>query len=334
MEFVLAGPQTARRQHIASRQILAAARSSGPPRERSAPDLGQAAMSSPKTSCGWWHRHLAALSGSGKRRRRHPVRATGLAACRRLGKRRAAIHACCRAAVHHRQAEAAPRRAVVRARVGWHGSQLAVDGALVSPRKRAGEPHPRADVEPGHSATATARRKRHGTYPELLRQCRLVGATEESASTSLRRGMSPSLLWVAWRGRESRLAPCGDHLAACPRSGVLRARGGPATRMCDACPRIDSRRNARSSPDSCQAFPPAGAALATAKRVKERPYPELCRSSRCRLTVGGRWSAQAASRKKTIGIKRTTSMRLSSTTGTSMFMSAAACVGGERQGQA
>ena len=32
--------------------------------------------------------------------------------------------------------------------------------------RRAGEPHPRADVEPGSSVAATARRKRHDTYPE------------------------------------------------------------------------------------------------------------------------------------------------------------------------
>ena len=43
----------------------------------------------------------------------------------------------------------------------------------------------------------------------------------------------------------------------------------------------------------------AGAALLTARRAKERTYPELCRSNRCRLTVialeiGGRWSAEAA----------------------------------------
>ena len=42
-----------------------------------------------------------------------------------------------------------------------------------------------------------------------------------------------------------------------------------------------------------------GAALLAARRAKERTYPELCRSSRCRLTVlaievGGRWSAEAA----------------------------------------
>ena len=29
----------------------------------------------------------------------------------------------------------------------------------------------------------------------------------------------------------------------------------------------------------------AGAALLTARRAKERTYPELCRSNRCRLTV-------------------------------------------------
>ena len=31
----------------------------------------------------------------------------------------------------------------------WHGSQLALDGTIVSPLTRLGEAHPRADVEPG-----------------------------------------------------------------------------------------------------------------------------------------------------------------------------------------
>ena len=43
----------------------------------------------------------------------------------------------------------------------------------------------------------------------------------------------------------------------------------------------------------------AGAALAEARRSKERSYPEFGRASRCRLVVlgievGGRWSAEAA----------------------------------------
>ena len=42
----------------------------------------------------------------------------------------------------------------------------------------------------------------------------------------------------------------------------------------------------------------AGAALRHARRAKERTYPELCNSGRCRLVVlgietGGRWSAEA-----------------------------------------
>ena len=41
----------------ASRHTLAAARSSGPPRERNTPERGQAATWSPKASCGWPHRH-------------------------------------------------------------------------------------------------------------------------------------------------------------------------------------------------------------------------------------------------------------------------------------
>ena len=58
----------------------------------------------------------------------------------------------------------------------WHGAQLALDATLVSLLTRVGEPHPRADVEPGHCIAAAARRKRQGTYPELqrARRCRLV----------------------------------------------------------------------------------------------------------------------------------------------------------------
>ena len=46
----------------ASRHTLAAARSSGLPRERNTRERGQAARWSPKASCrGWPHRHLAAV---------------------------------------------------------------------------------------------------------------------------------------------------------------------------------------------------------------------------------------------------------------------------------
>ena len=60
----------------------------------------------------------------------------------------------------------------------WHGSQLALDGTIVSPLTRLGEAHPRADVEPGCAVNAAARRKRHQTYPELAharRRCRHRG---------------------------------------------------------------------------------------------------------------------------------------------------------------
>ena len=58
----------------------------------------------------------------------------------------------------------------------WHSAQLGLDATLVSPLTRAGEPHPPADVEPGHCVAAAARRNRQGTYPELqrARRCRLV----------------------------------------------------------------------------------------------------------------------------------------------------------------
>ena len=57
-----------------------------------------------------------------------------------------------------------------------HGSQLALDATMVSPVTRTGEPHPRADTQPGWAANNAARRKRRDTYPELTRarRCRLV----------------------------------------------------------------------------------------------------------------------------------------------------------------
>ena len=137
----------------------------------------------------------------------------------------------------------------------------------------------------------------------------------------------------------------GDHLAACPRSGVLRARGGPleraAARVCREAgatvalnvrlrdlnvdvARQDERRievianglalwggsqlavdTTLVSPLTSSGAPrraagrTAGAALAFARKAKERTYPELRQSARCKLVVlalelGGRWSAEAA----------------------------------------
>eukprot|EP00439_Symbiodinium_sp_Y106_P022490 s283_g2.t1 len=140
----------------------------------------------------------------------------------------------------------------------------------------------------------------------------------------------------------------GDHLAACPRSGVLRARGGPleraAARICreagatDATvalnvrfrdlnvdvARQDERRievianglalcgGSQLAVDTTLASPltsagaprraagrDAGAALALARKTRERTYPELRQSARCKLVVlalelGGRWSTEAA----------------------------------------
>ena len=138
----------------------------------------------------------------------------------------------------------------------------------------------------------------------------------------------------------------GDHVAACPRSGTLRQRGGPleraAARVCREAgaavatnvlvrdlnlqaARQDERRievianglllwggsqlavdTTLVSPRTSAGAPrrrsgaTAGAALADARRSKERTYPEFGRASRCRLVVlgievGGRWSAEAAS---------------------------------------
>ena len=137
----------------------------------------------------------------------------------------------------------------------------------------------------------------------------------------------------------------GDHLAACPRSGVLRARSGPleraAARICREAgatvalnvrlrdlnvdvARQDERRievianglalwgGAQLAVDTTLVSPltsagaprrsagrTAGAALALARKAKERTYPELRQSARCKLVVlalelGGRWSTEAA----------------------------------------
>ena len=58
----------------------------------------------------------------------------------------------------------------------WHGSQLALDATTVSPVTRSGEPHPRADTQPGWAANNATWRKRRDTYPELTRarRCCLV----------------------------------------------------------------------------------------------------------------------------------------------------------------
>ena len=137
----------------------------------------------------------------------------------------------------------------------------------------------------------------------------------------------------------------GDHLAACPRSGLLRSRSSPleraAARACREAgatvvsnallrdlnlhpDRQDDRRievianglplwgGAQLAVDTTlvSALDSAGeprryqrrtqgAALRQARRAKERTYPELLRSPRCRLVVlavevAGRWSPEAA----------------------------------------
>ena len=48
---------------------------------------------------------------------------------------------------------------------------MAVDATLVSPIRRNGQPHPRADEADGRRL-ATARRKKEDKYAELLRSCR------------------------------------------------------------------------------------------------------------------------------------------------------------------
>ena len=160
----------------------------------------------------------------------------------------------------------------------------------------------------------------------------------------LRRLRPPLPLTAAYCRCRRRQDALGDHLAACPRSGVLRARGAPleraAARVCReagasvatnvlvrdlnvAPSRQDDRRievianglplwggvqvavdTTLVSPLTATGEPrrearrTAGAALRHARRAKERTYPELCNSGRCRLVVlgietGGRWSAEA-----------------------------------------
>ena len=57
----------------------------------------------------------------------------------------------------------------------WQGAQIAVDATVVSPVRRDGQPHPRADQQPG-LALAQAVDRKGRTYPELrqARRCRLV----------------------------------------------------------------------------------------------------------------------------------------------------------------
>ena len=160
----------------------------------------------------------------------------------------------------------------------------------------------------------------------------------------LRRLRLPLPLTAAFHRCRHRQDEFGDHLAACPRSGVLRARGAPleraAARVCreagatvatnvlvrdlNVAPcRQDDRRievianglplwggvqvavdTTLVSPLTAAGEPrresrrTAGAALRHARRAKERTYPELCNSGRCRLVVlgietGGRWSPEA-----------------------------------------
>ena len=69
--------------------------------------------------------------------------------------------------------------------------------------------------------------------------------------------------------------PCGDHLAACPRCGVLRARGGPSSGLLHVCAK---KLGQLSSLSMCSSgtYPrraggrTVGAALLTATRTKER----------------------------------------------------------------
>ena len=57
----------------------------------------------------------------------------------------------------------------------WQGSQQAVDATIINPLTRTGAPQPGADAHPGRALDGAARRKRHHTYPELVRarRCRL-----------------------------------------------------------------------------------------------------------------------------------------------------------------
>ena len=57
----------------------------------------------------------------------------------------------------------------------WQGSQQAVDATIINPLTRTGAPQPGADAHPGTALDGAARRKRHHTYPKLVRarRCRL-----------------------------------------------------------------------------------------------------------------------------------------------------------------
>ena len=58
----------------------------------------------------------------------------------------------------------------------WHGAQVAIDAAMVSPLGRDGQPRGSSARQAGAVLEQAARRKRETTYPELLtaRRCRLV----------------------------------------------------------------------------------------------------------------------------------------------------------------
>ena len=111
------------------------------------------------------------------------------------------------------------------------------------------------------------------------------------AVSQARSGMRRSATRYTWRASASRSASGGsapshssalsngsaDHVAACPRSGVLRARGGPLARA--------AARVCREAGATVQQH--VLVRVQAARRAKERTYPELVSSRRCHLTVLG-----------------------------------------------
>ena len=145
----------------------------------------------------------------------------------------------------------------------------------------------------------------------------------------LRRLRLPLPLTAAYCRCRRRQDALGDHLAACPRSGVLRARGAPleraAARVCreagasvatnvlvrdlNVAPSRQDDRRIEAIANGLPLWGCVQVAVDTTlvspltanggpRREARRTYPELCNSGRCRLVVlgietGGRWSAEA-----------------------------------------
>ena len=141
------------------------------------------------------------------------------------------------------------------------------------------------------SATSHAHLRSHSVRPQSRRRVGLRATVTRVCHRS-------SLVSGAALGKPPTSRPCvpgepldtlGRHRAACPRTARLRRRATPIERMLACC------RAGEPHPNTADVD---GAALAAARADKERTYPELTTSGRCRVVVvaietGGRWSSEA-----------------------------------------